>query len=331
MAEKRRRRRVLWAVPAALVLLVVWALVSPRPSALLVRVVFDRGGASVTERMQEHVPAGVTGVRNLSYGERDDELLDIWYPRAHQGSLPVIVWIHGGAWVSGSKDQVAPYLKILAGRGYAVVGVDYSLAPGSQYPTPLDQVSRALAWLELEADQFPLDSTRVVLAGDSAGAQIAAQLAAMATDREYAAAVGVDLRFDTRSIRGTILNCGAYQPELFGRGGGLLGWFSREVVRAYFGGRDADHPAVRQASVVSHVTESFPPTWISGGNDDPLTSQGEAMAKRLEELGVPVTTLFYPADHTPALPHEYQFDLDGADGRAALESTVEFLDALFSD
>ncbi len=75
-----------------------------------------------------------------------------------------------------------------------------------------------------------------------------------------------------------------------------------------------------------HVTKDFPATFISGGNGDPLTNtQSIPLASKLTSLGVPVTQLFYPANDTPSLPHEYQFNLDTTNGKQAFSRTVDFL------
>ena len=75
-----------------------------------------------------------------------------------------------------------------------------------------------------------------------------------------------------------------------------------------------------------YATKDFPATFISGGNGDPLTNkQSIPLADKLKGLGVPVTTLFYPADHTPSLPHEYQFNLDTTDGQQAFNRMLAFL------
>jgi acetyl esterase/lipase len=85
-------------------------------------------------------------------------------------------------------------------------------------------------------------------------------------------------------------------------------------------------------STIDHVTPAFPPVFIGGGNADPLTeAHSRPFAARLRELGVAVSTLFYDADHRPPLGHEYQFDLDLAEGREALASTLDFLRAHTSE
>src|SRR5690606_17409491 len=106
--------------------------------------------------------------------------------------LPTVVWVHGGGWVAGDKSEVANYLRILAGHGYTVVGVNYPIAPRATYPTPTRRVNDALRHLVSHARRLHVDPTRIVLAGDSAGAHIAAQVAAITTVAGYAELVGIE-------------------------------------------------------------------------------------------------------------------------------------------
>src|SRR5262245_6723810 len=90
---------------------------SPWPAALFFRTVMDRSGVAATEALEKHVPAGVTALLNQRYDAGDaDAVLDVFYPTSVQGTdqkLATVVWVHGGGFLSGSKEQVANYLKIL--------------------------------------------------------------------------------------------------------------------------------------------------------------------------------------------------------------------------
>ena len=95
--------------------------------------------------------------------------------------------------------------------------------------------------------------------------------------------------------------------------------------RAYSGMRDwRQDPYFATVNVLPHVTADFPPAFLSAGNADPLLPQSEA----LDAAGVPVETLFFAADRTPGLGHEYQFDLDTEAGREALEALTAWLQRL---
>jgi len=306
---------------------VVWGLVTPWPSALVIRAVFERGGRATAKEMSRHVPAsGVTARTGLPYGEHGKgPALDVFTPDG-EGALPTVVWVHGGAWISGSKQDVAPYLRILAARGYTAVGLDYSVAPGATYPTAITQVNTALAYLRRNAADLRVDPERIVLAGDSAGAQIASQVATMVTNPAYAREVGIAPALGPEQLRGVVLNCGVYDLTAMSRLTGVVGWGFRTALWSYTGHRDwADTPAGREMSTIDDVTAAFPPTYISGGNGDGLTAtQSVPMAERLRQLGVPVTAVFWDG-HQPPLQHEYQFHLDDPAAQHALTETLAFL------
>jgi acetyl esterase len=327
------RRTSRWLRPA-LVLLAVVALAgfvafkaSPWPSVWLIHWAFQRGGEQASDALVRHVPAGVVSTLNRQYDPADPHAyLDLYRPAAlaDGASLPAIVWIHGGGFVAGSKTEVANYARVLAARGYVVVAVEYALAPGATYPTPLRQVNRALAYLLEHARTLHIDARRFVLAGDSAGAQIAAQVANLVASPDYAREMGIVPALTRARLRGAVLFCGLYDLGLVDRA--HPSWFLPTVLWSYAGRKDYwNVPRFDRFSVIDYVTADFPPAFITVGNDDPLQAHSYRMADALERRGVAVDRLFYAKDHVPPLPHEYQFDLDGRDGQQVLRRLDAFL------
>lgn len=251
--------------------------------------------------------------------------LDVYRPAGATGPLPAVIWVHGGAFVTGSKEEVAPYLKRIAAAGYAVVGLDYTLAPAARYPRPVEEVNAALGFVSANAADLGIDGDRLFIAGDSAGAQVAGQVANLVADPAYAKAMGIVPALDRTALRGVILFCGILDPET-SRTDGPFGDFMKAISMAYFGTPDLlAYPRLREFSVVRNVSAGLPPLFISVGNADPLAPHSERMAEVAAALGVSVTTVFFAADAKPALEHEYQFDLSTQPARIAFARMIAFL------
>lgn len=325
-------RKAVVIVPVLLLAgLLIAALVSPWPSVLAVRYVFDRGAAKASAALEPKVPVDVAVEAGLPYDPANDALrLDIYRGSHAAPDGLVVVWFHGGGFVSGRRGDVANYLKILAGRGFTVVNVDYTIAPGATYPDPVRQANKALAYLVQNSARLGIVADRFVLAGDSAGAQIAAQTAAMIANPAYAEALGIVPALEADALAGALLYCGAYDLEGMGEaGGGIVGWFVDSVGWAYSGERDwrnAEH--FQTISIPPHLTPVFPPVFISAGNADPLEPQSRAMSRALQDRRVVVTELFFAKNHEPPLGHEYQFDLSGPAGQEALDRSASWLNSL---
>jgi acetyl esterase/lipase len=282
--------------------------------------------------MNRYVPdTAISQKRDLQYGDGSagsDTTLDVFRPAGESGPLPTVVWVHGGAWISGSKANVEPYLRIIAGHGYTTVGVNYTLGPEAAYPTAVVQLNQALAYLDSHAAELGIDANQIVLAGDSAGSQLASQLAAMSTNPQYAELLGITPALSGDQLAATILNCGVYDMTAMSRIPGLIGWGFQVSLWAYTGTQDwSVGPAGSTMSTEQFVTSDFPETFLSGGNGDGLTwMESVPMYETLERAGVDVTTVFWPEGHNPELPHEYQFHLHYPEARHALTETLAFLD-----
>jgi acetyl esterase len=324
-----RRWWVWWSALTGGLVLTVTA--SSRSRALVLRHLLDW---TAPARPGLAAPPGVASIVDEQYAPEREARLDVYFPSTTAARMqrPVVVWVHGGAWISGDKQRVAPYFAQLAAAGFTVVAVDYSLAPQARYPIAIRQINDALAYVRDNAERFHADCERLVLAGDSAGAQMASQIATAATNPTYAAELGIVPSVRAENLRGVALFCGAYDANAVARHprpvpNAALRVFTNSVLRAYTGSRDRDSDVLREMSTIDHVTGAFPPTFISGGNGDPLTEvHSEPFAARLEALGVEVSPHFFAPDHEPELGHQYQFDIDTDDGRAALDALALFIE-----
>ena len=326
-------RRVLWRLLAAVLAVLAGVLgafalyyTSVQPGAALVAAVFNNNQLVKPPAGFDLIARTVTAHRvPITVPGAPTAYLDIYTPDGTGGKpRPVILWVHGGGFISGSAAAVADYATLLAHAGYTVASLDYSLAPGSRYPAPVLQDNAALRYLRSNASRFGGDPTRIVLGGDSAGAQITSQLAAVETDPALARSMGLTAAVPPGTLRGVVLFCGIYDMSTVG-GSGFPAM--RTYLWAYTGTRDwMSYPEIDQLSTVLHVTAQYPPTLLSDGDADPFRFQEVELASALKSHDVPLTQVLWngTGDH---LGHEYQFNFNLPEARTAFQRTLDFLAA----
>ncbi|WP_209330692.1 alpha/beta hydrolase [Lunatimonas salinarum] len=304
---------------------------SPYPSVWIIRYAFNKEAVRVNKELEKHVPGNIETISNIHYDHKDPvAFMDAYFHPDSvkaKGKLPVIIWTHGGGLISGDKSQVSNYCKLLAAAGYLVIAIDYTIAPEAKYPTPIQQLNTALAYISSNPDALHADSTFFVLAGDSGGSMISAAAANVITSPSYAEMTKIKAGLNPQQLKGLLLYCGIYEIDNL-RTEGAFGSFLKSVMWAYFDSKDISNNAyAKTASVTNFLTSAFPPTFISAGNNDPLLPQSKILAEKLSAVDVTTETLFFPENHEPPLAHEYQFKLDDS-GKLALSRSINFLNQL---
>lgn len=295
------------------------------PGAAIVKAVFESGTevrppADFSSREQMVIKNGEIP---LAGDGGAPATMDIFTPTAAGPPHPMILWLHGGGFISSSPDTVRDYTVLLASDGYVVASLDYSLAPGARHPTPVIQANAALVHLQQHAGEYGGDPARIFVGGDSAGAQIASELVAAQSNPKLAAALGVLPALTGSSLRGVILFCGLYDMRTVGASGFPA---LRTYLWAYTGTREwVDDPRIDELSTTRQATPDYPPTFLTVGDSDPFAGQAEQLADRLNELGVPVTTVFWSGTGTN-LGHEYQFDFTLPQAARTYSATLQFLE-----
>ncbi|ENX19687.1 hypothetical protein F893_02438 [Acinetobacter sp. CIP 102136] len=284
--------------------------------------------------MDRYAPETVRVQNNIVYQPLQDLSFDLYQPQNIQnlGPRPTIVWIHGGGWISGSKEHARGYFKLLAAQGYNVVSVQYQFAPKATYPSQLHQINQALEFLDTYADTYQIDAQNLYLAGDSAGANIASHYAALLTNPVFANQSGIQPHLQPAQLKGLILHCGIYDLEAFASTAPeemkIIEWGVFNLIQAYTGERKYDAEFLKQISPIQYITPSYPPVFISGGNKDFLTdTQSLPFVKALKEQQIPVTEIFYP-ESKAWLIHEYQFFMGKKESQQTFVKTLDFLHQL---
>jgi acetyl esterase len=206
--------------------------------------------------------------------------LRLYRPRA-DGRLPAVVYLHGGGWTFGSVDTHDRLMRLLArAADAAVIGVDYRLAPEHPFPAPPEDCLAAIRWVRGHVDAPGVDRGRIMVAGDSAGANLA--LAGLLALRDASAP----------PLKGAALLYGCYCSRLdtpsharFGDGSYRLssaemGWFWSN----YLGTTPAGHPL---AEPLHADPVGLPPLYPMLAAADPLADDTRALARRLAKSGVP--------------------------------------------
>ena len=206
------------------------------------------------------------------------------------GTLPVILYMHGGGWVLGNADTHDRLVRELAvGTGAAVVFVEYARSPEARYPVAIEQGYATAQWIVREGAANQLDPNRIAVAGDSVGGNMTAALTLMAKERG-------DVRFVHQSmyypVTDAAMDTGSY--ERFAEG-----YFLTARMMAWFW--DAYEPDVGRrlepfASPLRASDEqlaALPPAFVMVDEADVLRDEGEAYAARLRAAGTPVTTVRY--------------------------------------
>ncbi len=219
-------------------------------------------------------PENVERLENLSYGEAGERnLLDIYRPRDHGSGLPVLLAIHGGAWVMGHKAmQSMAILGRLASSGWLVVAINYRLGPRSRFPDPLVDVKRAVGWIRAEAGRYGGDPDFVIACGESAGGHLAALAALTANRPEYQP--GFE-RIDT-SLRGAVpIYARLDFTDRFevARSPDLRGFLVDNVMPC---GYEQDPGLWDEASPIARVHPDMPPLFVVHGTHDTVIPVQEA-------------------------------------------------------
>jgi acetyl esterase/lipase len=238
------------------------------------------------------VPAGVKVIKDLQYGTGSGRalLLDLYLPETSEKPLPLIIWIHGGAWLAGSKDGGSPALQFTA-EGYAVAHVGYRLSGEATFPAQINDCKGAIRWLRANAKQHNISPEKFIAWGSSAGGHLAALVGTTGDVKDLEGTVN-DLKESSR-VQAVI---DWYGPT------DLLRMNETESDRRHDAPNSAESKLIggpilenkekaAKASPTSYITKGMPPFLIMHGDHDlevPIR-QSEILVEGLKKVGADVT------------------------------------------
>ncbi|MCW5297715.1 alpha/beta hydrolase [Herbaspirillum lusitanum] len=227
-------------------------------------------------------------VSGLVNGQLVEVPVRVYRPKASQGKVPTIVFFHGGGFVLGSielMDDVAR--KMCRDTGAVVVSVDYRLAPENPFPAAHDDALAATNWVVDNVELLGGDATRVAVAGESAGANLATTAAILLSRERPKSLVaqllvvpGVDMARDVSEIEDRGIDYPMLKPSDL-----------RDISRLYMGDQASRAKGFPPSPLRAFSLDGAPPALVAVAGHDPLRQEGLAYAEKLSQNGVPVKVL----------------------------------------
>lgn len=234
-------------------------------------------------------PEAVDRIEDISADlpEQDAVPVRVYWPDGSNagGPLPALVFAHAGGWCLVSLHTYdAPCRALANATGCVLFSVGYRLAPEHPYPVPLEDFYGALSWITDHAEALGIDAGRICVAGDSAGANLAAAAALLARDRG-----GPRIAHQLLIYPPVDVDLGTASYEAFAEGYYLTREQMRFCWQSYLGEHLAS-PPIYAAPLRADLSD-LPPATVMVSEYDPLRSEGEAYAGKLQDSGVPTSLI----------------------------------------
>ena len=251
----------------------------------------------------------------VEISKKEDHSLttDIHVPEG-EGPFPVLVYFHGGGWISGSPKSHRKICHRFAEAGFLVFNVDYALAPENPFPQGFDECCESVRWVVANAEKYKGDSNRLSVGGDSAGGNLTAACAASLAD---------DSEVDIKKI---LLIYGVFDFLSMGETSDVLvdtdADLMTEMMIGSYLGLERDEAVLSDPRVSPiHVSDKLPPAHILCGTLDGLMAGSKILAEKLNSQGIENEEFYYEN-----MPHGFlHFEDFFPESRQAIDRMVAFL------
>lgn len=230
---------------------------------------------------------GAKTLRDVEYAKVGQKSLwlDLYTPAGADKPLPLIVWIHGGGWMSGDKKDCP--LLAMVGKGYVVASLNYRFTQEAIFPAQIEDCKAAIRFLRGNAKKYSIDPARVGVSGVSAGGHLVALLGTSGGVKELEGKVGQFPEQSSR-VQAVVDFCGPADLPLFLK---KMTPGSTKPLQQLLGGGDAVEDLAVKASPVTYAAKTAPPFLIIQGDKDDIVplNQSESMRDALKAAGADVT------------------------------------------
>ncbi|HVO05129.1 MAG TPA: alpha/beta hydrolase [Candidatus Cybelea sp.] len=255
-----------------------WELQQPKPQEILTG-------------LQNETPVDLSGVtvsqRTIQQDGRSVRLY-VMKPQQVSGKPGVLLFIHGGVWIVGNFENHQRLLRdLVVGSGQIGVFVEYTPLPDARFPTQLEECYAALKWVAAHGDEIGADGSRIAVAGNSVGGNMAAALPLMSKDRG-----GPAIAFQALMIPATDASVDTQSYLDYGTGRFLARDFMKYGWDLYApDAKTRDNPYVSPLRASLDELKGLPPALVITAENDPLRDEGEAYARKLKDAGVTVDAI----------------------------------------
>lgn len=230
-------------------------------------------------------------IKDIPYvtGGHERQKLDLYLPESANGPVPLLIWVHGGGWQNGSKENGLPLRQDWTERGYAVASINYRLSSHAIFPAQIEDCKAAIRWLRAHASEYGLNPDRFGVWGSSAGGHLVALLGTSEEVKEFEVGEHLDQSSRVQAV------CDYYGPtdfEAFVTKPGYESHASPDSAEAKLLGGTVQEKRelASKANPISHVSGDDPPFLIVHGDKDPVVpiQQSELLFEALKQAGRPV-------------------------------------------
>ncbi|MCX8082008.1 MAG: alpha/beta hydrolase [bacterium] len=232
-------------------------------------------------------PEGTKVFRDIEYAKSEGVklLMDIYIPESEK-PLPLVVWIHGGGWKSGSKENCYPAMRLLS-YGYAIASINYRLTGIASFPAQLEDCKSAIRFLRANGTKYNINTEKIGVWGASAGGHLAALLGTTGDIKDFDKGYYIGFSSKVQAV------CDYFGPssigDMIGKTSGGSGNSPEELIKLLIGKeQDNFKEKAKRASPITYVNSASAPFFIVHGEKDNVVpvSQSEMLYNALVKAGV---------------------------------------------
>lgn len=272
------------------------------------------------------LPSSCKMQKDIRYGSSSKySVCDVISPINSINKNPILLYIHGGGWISGVKNMRRPYCYNFSQKGYTVFNIDYDYAPYKKFPFQIQQCLDAVDFIYDNAQKYNLDTSRFLLAGESAGGYFVAMLAAIAKDKSILQALGLTLKHTEFDVSCNLINCGAVDVTELAKND----FPQMDLMVEAFSGLSCDEinkncDIADYMSPIKYIKANYPPTMLLWAEKDKLQTESFTLKKKFEELNIPYK--IYKCDGLLYGNHAFAIATHLKKGKRILRECLDFIE-----